>query len=218
MPFHGIEAVLFDLDDTLLDRSSSFANYCEHLIDILFPNGLTVAVRDEVKQVLIKYDENGYNPRNTFYRELIKEWNLPNNAIELEKEWIEKFDKYLIPEGGLIEILEYLSGKYKLGIITNGSSYMQNRKIDGLGIRRFFQSIVVSEDVGIRKPEKEIFLLSCKELGTAAFSTVFVGDSFKIDIMGAVKAGLKAIWINKFLENEEYLSVMSELASIITLL
>jgi putative hydrolase of the HAD superfamily len=192
----GINAIIFDLDDTLLDRSKTFGLYCEYLVNKFFPNNIQNK-RDIILKIK-RMDRNGYEDRNIFYEKITDTWNLKHKAEELENNWFEQFDKFTVPENGLMDTLKYLiNRKYKLAIITNGSNSMQNRKIDALGIRTFFDKIIISSDVGMRKPDKNIFLLVCDELKIFPSEAVYIGDNYEVDILGAVNAGLKAIWINK---------------------
>jgi putative hydrolase of the HAD superfamily len=80
-----------------------------------------------------------------------------------------------------------------------------------LDIRNYFDRIIISSDVGVKKPEQEIFLLACNLLGSVPSNVVYVGDNYQIDIVGAAEAGLKAVWLNKFLINESYEYVISGL-------
>jgi len=207
-----IKAVIFDLDDTLLDRYKTFDLYCDYLIDTFFPKN--IFDKESIKSIIKNFDKNGYEDRNIFYKKIVETWNLKNIINELEKSWFEEFDKFSTPEYKLIEILDYLNKEYKLAIITNGSSIMQNKKIDALGIRKYFSEIIISNDVGIKKPNKEIFLLGCNRLNIIPSEVVYVGDNFDIDIIGATSAGLKAIWINKFKINFHYENTVNELVSV----
>jgi putative hydrolase of the HAD superfamily len=211
----NINAVIFDLDDTLLDRTKTFSLYCEYLTDGFLKNKISPDEKENTLLMLRDMDKNGYENRTVFYSKIINIWNLEYTAEELEKDWFEQFDKYSVPAYKLIETLEYLHKKYKLAIITNGSSYMQNKKIDKLGIRKYFKEIIISGDVGIKKPEKNIFILCCNRLNIEPSEAVYIGDNYEIDIMGATGAGLNAIWINKFGLNNHYEHSISELGSII---
>ena len=65
----------------------------------------------------------------------------------------------------------------KMGIVTNGSSYFQNTKIDLLDIRKYMDCIIISEEVNLRKPDPEIFRLALTEMHVDPGSTMFVGDN-----------------------------------------
>jgi putative hydrolase of the HAD superfamily len=210
----NISAVLFDLDDTLIDRRRTFSLYCEHITDNFLKNKISFTERKNVLLLLKEMDKNGYENRDIFYKKIIDTWNLKHTAEELKQDWIEHFDKYSVSAYKLMDILEYLVKKYKLAIITNGSSYIQNKKIDTLGIRKYFNEIIISGDIGIRKPEKEIFLLCCNRLNVKPSEAVYIGDNYEIDIIGANNAGLNALWINKDKIDNNYEYCIDELGSL----
>lgn len=103
--------------------------------------------------------------------------------------------QHLFPE--VEEVLERLAPFYQLGLITNGASDLQRRKIQRAQLDRFFQVMVVSEEMGIGKPHPQIFLQTLSTLGSDPASAVMLGDNPSRDILGANNAGLKSIWVNR---------------------
>lgn len=95
------------------------------------------------------------------------------------------------------ECLEQLRGRYRLGIITDGSSDHQREKLDRTNIAGFFDTVIISGEVGIGKPDTRIFNLALKQLAADPEATVFVGDGLEKDIQGAQNAGIRGIWINR---------------------
>ena len=93
--------------------------------------------------------------------------------------------------------LQELGGKYRLGLITNGASDLQREKIEGSGVGRYFDSITISGDVGICKPDPKIFMSALDSLGARPETTLMVGNSLKSDIAAAQAVGLRAIWVNR---------------------
>ena len=82
----------------------------------------------------------------------------------------------------------------KLGIITNGATKLQQQKLDALGISELFDTILISETEGVRKPDPLIFARAVGRCGVSASEAVFVGDHPDVDVMGALAAGLIPIW------------------------
>ena len=82
----------------------------------------------------------------------------------------------------------------RTGIVTNGNDRVQNAKIDSIGIRDLMDTIVISEDVGLRKPEVAIFEVATVNVGVEAGESLFVGDNPEVDIVGAANAGLQTAW------------------------
>jgi len=85
----------------------------------------------------------------------------------------------------------------KLGVISNGRSTEQHRKLDKLGVRRHFDRVYISEDVGAAKPRPEIFQRACRDCGVQPSEAVYVGDQFDTDALGSRAAGLHPIWLNR---------------------
>jgi putative hydrolase of the HAD superfamily len=82
----------------------------------------------------------------------------------------------------------------KLGLITNGSERMQSRKIAHLALRPAFDTILISDAEGVSKPDPEIFRRALALLDTEPGCAAFVGDLPDVDIAGARRAGLTAVW------------------------
>lgn len=97
---------------------------------------------------------------------------------------------------GALDVLRTLRGTASLALITNGIAEVQNRRLDHSGIRPFFDSIVISGEVGVAKPDPAIFALACAHLrSTDKDGILMVGDSLSSDIRGAQAFGVDACWI-----------------------
>ena len=94
-------------------------------------------------------------------------------------------------------VLKRLREAFRLGLLTNGAPDIQREKIDKSGLEPYFETIIVSGELGIGKPDKRIFGMVLDRLGVTAGETVIVGDSLRSDIAGAKGAGLTAIWMNR---------------------
>jgi len=99
----------------------------------------------------------------------------------------------LYPE--VTNVLSRLDGPKAL--ITNGSSAMQRAKIERLNLAELFSSMYISGEVGVAKPESQIFTKACLDLGLRPADVHYVGDSIRNDIEGSAAAGLNPIWINR---------------------
>jgi putative hydrolase of the HAD superfamily len=95
-----------------------------------------------------------------------------------------------------IEVLDYLSPKYQLHLITNGFSEVQDVKIRESKLGTYFRHIFVSEKVGHQKPEKEIFLHALEITGATAKESLMIGDNMATDIMGAMSVGMDQVYFN----------------------
>jgi len=191
----NIKAVIFDLDNTLVDRKKAFHHYCLSFIDDHFSNQDLPDTKDNMIQYMTLLDNDGLCNRHDVFGLIINKWDIKGyDAQQLCDNFNDTFYKFTTPDVDMHMILNYLIPKYKLGIITNGSSKSQNGKIDHIGIREMFDSVIVSDDVGVHKPDERIFNISCSALGIKHDQAVYVGDNHEKDIVGAKNAGLYAIW------------------------
>jgi len=96
------------------------------------------------------------------------------------------------------ETLEYLQSKYQLHLISNGFKESQDIKISGSGLDKYFTHIVISELVGVNKPDAAIFEHAVTLSGTTKEQSVMIGDSLEADVLGALNYGMDAIYFNPF--------------------
>ncbi|QSX33942.1 pyrimidine 5'-nucleotidase [Shewanella avicenniae] len=98
---------------------------------------------------------------------------------------------------GAASLLTRLAGKVRLGIITNGFASLQPVRLERMGITDIIDLLVVSELVGVAKPEQGIFDYALKQMGdVAAERVLMVGDNLYTDIKGGNNAGMKTCWLN----------------------
>lgn len=105
-----------------------------------------------------------------------------------------------------IEALEYLYQKYKLHIITNGFKEVQYNKIENCGLRKYFSSVFISEEVGCNKPNSDFFKFVILKTGANSGNSIVIGDDIEVDIKGASKVGIDTIWFNPNNEKGDFVS------------
>lgn len=189
-----IRAVLFDLDRTLLDRDTSFADFArtQHARFHTRLSGI-----DEAAFVdrLISLDARGAVWKDVVYQQLVDGFGLTGISWEeLFADFDARIAAHYIPFPGLSETLEELSRTYRLGLITNGRGEFQQRTLDALGIADRFQVVLISEIEGLRKPDPAIFHRALQRLSCEPAEAVYVGDHPEADVRAARVAGLRAIW------------------------
>ena len=114
-----------------------------------------------------------------------------------------------------ILVLDYLRNKYRLHIITNGFTEVQNKKIVNSQIKKYFHSIIDSETVGVKKPNIKIFDYALKVSGAKSKNSLMIGDNLEADILGALNAGFHAIHFNNNNETpHEHCLILNELKSL----
>ena len=95
------------------------------------------------------------------------------------------------------ELLEYCTARHlPMTIISNGFTEVQYRKLRNSNIEQYFTHVVLSEAVGALKPSREIFEYALKLNNARTDETLMIGDSFDADILGAVGAGIDAVYLN----------------------
>ncbi len=99
---------------------------------------------------------------------------------------------------GAKRLLERLHGRTVIGIVTNNQVGEQETKLSFLGIRPLVDFMVVSEGVGVAKPDPRIFRIALDRAAAEPAQTVMVGDSWFSDVVGARSAGIRPVWFNRF--------------------
>ena len=117
---------------------------------------------------------------------------------DLVSAFVEHYPAINAPVPGTGRIIKQLWKKYPLGIISNGHQDVQVRKLEILGLKSFFDCIVLAGELGLRKPDPNIFWRACSMLDKEPAECIYIGNSFEDDVMGAKKAGLAACWFNRF--------------------
>lgn len=182
-----------------MDRDYTFRSFAQQLVrECLVPMG--EARQEELVVEMIERDKDGYRPKEGFFQELI-DWLPWREAISLQK-LKAYYDRHYMTHAKAMDhtedTLQACREKgLRLGIITNGYSHLQHAKIDLLNLRRFFDVIVVSGDVEIRKPDRRIYELALDRLGSSPGETAIVGDHPCNDIWGAAQAGIRGIWLRR---------------------
>jgi putative hydrolase of the HAD superfamily len=190
-----IQAVVFDLDGTLLDRRRSFERFVRDQWE-RFSYHLRTIRPDEYVQTLVQLDRAGYAPRNELFTGLIARFELPAGlAGDLLIDYRAGFPNACLLFPDVVETLADLrAAGVKLGLITNGSVRMQSRKLECLSLTSTFDTVLISEAEGISKPHPEIFHRALGRLRAEPARSVFVGDHPEVDIVGARAAGMRAVW------------------------
>ncbi len=119
-------------------------------------------------------------------------------SSQLSDMYLDRLARMELLVEGARELLDYLKTKnYKLGIISNGFREVQYRKMQSSNISNYFDAIVLSDDIGVNKPDKRIFDYAVGIAGTSASKSLIIGDNPNADISGALNAGWHAIYFNQ---------------------
>lgn len=190
-----IKSVLFDLDGTLLNRDASVKRFIDNQYERL-NKWLAPIKKDDYSSRFIELDCRGYVWKDKVYQQLTDEFKISGITWEmLLRDYVDYFKSSCIAFPNLIEMLDELkSQSILLGLITNGRGRFQMDNIKAMGIENYFDSILISEWEGIKKPDPEIFTRAMRKLNVSAKECLFVGDHPENDVKAAQHTGMKAIW------------------------
>lgn len=122
---------------------------------------------------------------------------LGTSGQQLNSDFLQSMADICAPLPGVRELVDSLHGKARLGIITNGFTELQRIRLERTGFADAFELLVISEEVGITKPNVGIFHHALEKMGQPDNSKVLmVGDNLHTDILGGINAGLHTCWYN----------------------
>lgn len=227
------KAVFFDLDHTLWDfeMNSELALseiFYDHKLDNLGISGVLEfynAYREINKNMWDQYHRNSISKeflRSGRFKLTLDKFGIQDDKLAetLAADYLRTCPVKTNLFPGTLEILEYLSKKYSLHIITNGFREVQYLKIRQSGLEPFFTNIHISEEIGFKKPEPEIFHHAVKKSGTVHDHCIMIGDNLETDISGAENAGIDPVFFNPHKIKQERnvlheINSLSQLRSII---
>lgn len=199
----NIQHIFFDLDHTLwdFDKNSELTFkqiFEEQEIDIDFTAFLKVYMPINLKYWAL-YREEKISKPNLRYGRLKDTFDALNYKVsdafinQTAIDYLEYLPNYNFLIDGTVELLNYLHPKYKLHIITNGFKEVQNKKMKESKIKDYFDVIVTSESVGLKKPNSKVFEFALEQAKAKPEESIMIGDSYEADVMGAFNAGILPI-------------------------
>jgi putative hydrolase of the HAD superfamily len=192
-----MNGVVFDLDETLVDRRGSLDAYAKQLRSV-FSDSIVVSERVFMTE-FHRLDGNGRVPRDEFFEALSVALfrSVPSRRIQEHFEataWIEPrlFE-------GVVDLLVTLRAKgWRIGIVTNGGVASQSAKIENSGLADLIDGSVISSAFGFKKPAPEIFRHMIEKLGIDPNRSWFVGDDPRADMFGARRVGFRTCWVERY--------------------
>jgi HAD superfamily hydrolase (TIGR01549 family) len=157
------------------------------------------------KQVHIELCETAASHNRLLYFQKMSEIlnvNPMKYGLEIYTIYWDSFLEILKPFDEIYALLE----KYKnrICLVTDLTAHIQYRKIKKLGLEKYCEKLVTSEEAGREKPHPYMFMLALHKLDLRADEVCMIGDSFKKDILGAVGLGIESIWFNHEDKDENY--------------
>jgi len=190
-----VACVLFDLDETLFNRTASLRAFLTDQYARHGPlNGLDC---DDLIERFLVLDQRGTVAKSVVYPQLLRTVGIDHAPLAelLLDEYETKFHTHARGFPGLDKLPDALRQRgLRLGIVTNGRTVHQSQTIRALLIDRWAEKALISESEGIRKPDPAIFARAAAMLDAKPGDCVFIGDSPLADIKGAHDAGMRTIW------------------------
>lgn len=203
----NIKAVLFDVDGTLFDRSLAQRK----VLDIIvrqFPRVFDAFGIERVAKAFADSDrittedfEAGV-PSDGLRR---KRSRLFLQLLDLRKDLADAITEIYVRDyptvdasmAGAVPLVKELSRRFIVGVVSNGLPDVQYRKLEAIGLQQVLSCIVLSEEIGIRKPDPRIFHHAARLLQLQPSECLYAGDSYASDIVGAKASGMLTCWLKR---------------------
>lgn len=209
----GPRVVLFDLDDTLFAHraavSTGIQQYAGRLGE---PYGTMEA--DDLTALWHDLEEEHYHSylagrldfegqRQARARDFAARHGVELSDTEASAWFADYFEHYVAAwslHDDALPCLDALQAAFpgvRFGLITNGDLAFQRRKVEAVGLDLRMEHLIASGEVGVAKPDPRIFAEACSVFGVEPAEAVYVGDRLRTDAIGAARAGLTGVWLNR---------------------
>lgn len=202
-------AVFFDLDDTLFDHQ-----YCRHAALRHLVEEYSVARDVAFAEIARIHDKHLQTTHELLLDKILTLTQARHErmrllfqdlGVELAGDDLEKADRVYRgayeaarrPVPGALELLRAVREHCRTCVITNGIVATQRMKMQSCNLESLLDEVIISEEVGAKKPDRRIFEIALQKTDCRPEQAVMVGDSWPFDVIGARKAGIAAVWFNR---------------------
>ena len=202
------KSLFFDLDDTLWDTAHN-NRLCLEEIYYDYHFGRFYASFDDFFDRYMPHNlmlweryRNGVIDRRTLILErflyVLRPMGIDDEAftLKLNNDFLLRTATKTKLLDGAIDLLDYLSNRYRLFILSNGFREIQALKLSNSGLASYFERLLLSEDVSIQKPHRKIFDYALRSTNSRRTESLMIGDSYEADIIGAQRARIDQVWLN----------------------
>jgi putative hydrolase of the HAD superfamily len=202
------KCIFFDLDHTLWDYETNSRETLQDLYVQYALQDLGVTVegfqqrfREVNTQLWDLYDRGEIDSgviRKERFKQILEHFHAYEVKLSqnLSDDYLECCPKKAALMPHAIDVLDYLSGKYNLTVVTNGFEEIQHMKLTSGNLHRYFDFMVTSQKAGYKKPAREIFEFALKSNSVAAEEALMIGDNLITDIGGARNASIDTTFYN----------------------
>ncbi|MBV9269863.1 MAG: HAD family hydrolase [Candidatus Eremiobacteraeota bacterium] len=205
-----LQAVLFDLDDTLHDDTTAYQSAAEEVAhEVAAEHGIDAMA---LKAAYVAEAEGFWKRlspeqlRTSLSKVRPQLWLNALRTVGLDDEALARRSannyylyrkRHLQLFPGAVDLLQTLRARgIKLGILTNGVAETHHEKIKLLELAERFDAIFIADEDGLLKPDPLLFAHACRELHSPPSASAMVGDRYERDMTGALEAGLYTVWMN----------------------
>ena len=204
------KAVLWDLDDTLYSRMAAARLTYPGMFRTHLYEGKDDAYIEAAADFMIDHLVRDSMIHESTFQALFQAFP-PNKDFclkDCQEYYFDHIHEFAVAGAEQVEVVKKLRALgIKTAIVTNVAAdrfAFQRNKIDALGLTPLFDVIVLSGEVGVHKPDLRVFNHATKQLGVANEDCVFVGDNADADIVGALNAGMEAVWIDAWGDGDRF--------------
>ena len=202
--------VLFDLDDTLFDHANTaraalatstagLPEFQDVDLEVLYQQYSEIL--EEMHPRVLAGHYTYEEARRLRFQRLLAPYGLAAtaaDAAQFARQHYGHYQRLRRPVAGALPLLEALKPHYRIGIVTNNRTSEQKEKLEQLGMTHLIDALITSEDVGVTKPHPRIYQVALEHLHGSPAEAVMVGDNWLADVVGALEAGIRPLWLNRF--------------------
>ena len=223
MPYSWL---LFDIDNTLLDFSTAseqsfFKTLASHKVH--GTHEMHAVYKKVNAQVWDDFENNKIDALKLRWLRFEKFFQAidirPCSPKLFGQQYLQNLVQFSEAYSGVIPLLEKLKSNYRLSVITNGLKEVQRPRLTKLGLDKYFDSIIVSDEIGVAKPHKAFFDHTYNSIPDppSKDKILVIGDSLNSDILGGNNFGVKTCWVNKNGRTKDHIIPVHEISSVLEL-
>lgn len=198
------ELILFDADETLFDfrKSEKYAfENSMHEFNLSYNEDYHLKIYSDINTKIWKEFEEGSISQEMLkverFKRLSNKLGIYFNEVDFAKAYMNHLSDASFLYNESVQLIEDISKKHKLAIITNGLKEVQNKRVGKSIISNYFEMIAISEELQVAKPDPRIFEITLNSINhTDKSKVLMVGDSLNSDIQGGINFGIDTCWYN----------------------
>lgn len=186
-----------DLDNTLIDRTGAFRQWASGFID-------RHGIDPHEVGWMMEVDLDSLARRDAVFAAMQVRFHLTESVEAITADYRRHVPELIQPLPGSIEALTVAKSRgWQPWLVTNGDVEVQMAKLAAVGLDQVLEGWVISEEVGVAKPDADIFKICASRAGQPLESAWMIGDNAPVDIGGAHNAGINSAWIHRNRDWEE---------------